>query len=1790
MNDQYKLILEAAYNLSNANKKLKSDIEKVKNDVKLKFDVDIDDKTAKQSINNVKKDYVNLWKSALKEQDNYKKQSKQLEQQESKMWSNRRKESVASITATNTELKKMAQYYRDLEKENQAAIGLNFGKTTLNNQITTYLKENTKLSSDFKNQLIDIQGRLKNVDVTGLRNARKEFSNLKSEATALGQTGKSALGNFTADLKNFITFLGAGTLIMGGVNAVRSMIDAVKDLDKAFISLRKVTDETDEVYKRFLQTATNNAKALGSNISDIVEMTATWAKLGYEIEQASQLAEVSTVYANVAEITDTSKAVGDLVTAMKAYNIESTDAIKIADSLNNLGNKYATDAASLGEGLSNAASALALAGNDINESLALITGGTEITQNASEMGNALKVLSMRLRGMKGELQAIGEEYENIESVSKIQTQIYNLTDGVVNIMDELDPTKFKSTYEIIKDIAGVWDQLAQTDQAALLETIAGKQRGNSIAALIQSFQSGQAQKALEDSINSVGSAMAEQQKYMEGIEYSADRLKASFQELASTTINSEWVKGFLDVSNIIVNITTSIGGLIPVLGTLAGAFTANKLLLPVIVKSMGNLLLANTGVTASTMSQIVAQTGLNGALSLGATAAKGLISSIAPLLGIGAIIAGTVMAYDALNVSLTEQKEITKNLESEYSELQTELSSIETELSTVGDKIDELNDKDNLTLVEQGELEKLKETNDLLETQKRLLEEQALIKQREIADSVATEFSKDFTNNNTERTYWTGGTTQVASRGEAVTVKEFITTSEEDYAKNMIDLIEQYNEKRKQGVELSEEEKSYYEEIRKELVDIGVKYVDYADRYKIDDETSQSWRDFATLIDKTLNPESYQIKEFDEIYNSEQFSNAKKELEKLARAGELTPEVLSSTAEYKKLLEETGFSAEEVASHINAISVESNDVKTNGIIEVNTALSDLEETINELPSKLADIEEMQDNLNDSYSYSYDEIEELRKKYPELESAIYRTADGWAIEKEAVDLLYGSVTDLSTQFQNAEALMTDFVASETAKRLEAYGIEIKTLQDLANFRAGDEMRKQQELGIGKQSLSTMNPELWAEIQSYQSALTNLESLKGRLSDITGGGTSGGSIGSVRGTQKTNASKSSKETKESTFSNQIDWSKESVDKLNKAVSDFSSTLDDSNPYSKQIEDLKTLISLQKSLEKGYKEQAKTYKTEFDDAIKGLDKKYVDRIKNGGSFSIQDFEGLSKGAQEQLYNQITSALSIYKQWQDALDSANDTTIKIAENTEKLADIKLNASFEEFDKAINNINKTLSETDKLTKYFDDGSVEQIILLQTGYEQASEKTKQLNDEIAKLNKKFAKGKIEPKDYTERLEDLTSQLYDSSSAMKSYQDSIISNMKKRYDDQKDMIEDTLKTELDAIETARKATIDALNDQIKKYKDIVDARKKALRDEQETDNYNEEVAEYNSSISAMESRLELLNRAVRDGDRSAIKEKTELEKQLDDEKKALAKLQKDREVDLAEDALDESYNAYEEMMNKQISDMESYYDGEKTKVQQVHDDKMSKINLLYETEKNFIIEAANLTATEFSKAFDSINATLSQYGLSMSSDLANVYSSTGSSVSGISKVSSILGQSGSNNADTSGLSQLNQYLGSKGYNTITKKQMVEIAQALGLTDIDGVEDVQDTTDGRVNINRILEALKKASFTTGGMILEDGIRLSGEDKAVFVKNREIILNQTDSKTFQQFIPLMKNIVQQFKPNYPDFTKLATSNNTPVFNFDNMINITGTVTGVNAANQIRSASDDVINKINNAYRQVK
>lgn len=242
-------------------------------------------------------------------------------------------------------------------------------------------------------------------------------------------------------------------------------------------------------------------------------------------------------------------------------------------------NKFATNAADLGQGLTKSASAMSTAGTDLYKTLALLTGGAEITQNAEEFGGFLRTSSMRIRGMKGQLEELGEEVdESVDSISKVQTQILNLTHGSVNIFD--DTGEFREYYDIMEDIAEVFDKLSSTEQASLSEILFGKMRGNQGAALIQAFQSGQIQKAYQTAMDSEGSMLREQKAWAEGLEAAVNRLSAAWQGLSLAVLDSDFLKVLVDSGTAFLNVLTNIvetGMALPTIfaGVAATAFFKN---------------------------------------------------------------------------------------------------------------------------------------------------------------------------------------------------------------------------------------------------------------------------------------------------------------------------------------------------------------------------------------------------------------------------------------------------------------------------------------------------------------------------------------------------------------------------------------------------------------------------------------------------------------------------------------------------------------------------------------------------------------------------------------------------------------------------------------------------------------------------------------------------------------------------------------------------------------------------------------------------------------------------------------------------------------------------------------------------------------------------------------------------------------------------------------------------------------------------------------------------------------
>lgn len=477
-----------------------------------------------------------------------------------------------------------------LEKQSKAQARFDSQKQNFLRSMDDWFRSNSKAQDTYLNRANDIkqsvQGITKASQQIDLNKAIGQFDALKREATASGQAAMKFSDRLKMQGTRLASYYMASFGMMQSMFLVMDAFRNVAEVDTAMTELRRVTDLSANQYADIYSNLTNSAKEYGATLKDTISSTADWVKQGFNVDDAQSLAEISSMYQHIGDI-EKAEANENLITAFNGYKEELTNlfggdevaAVGYAgDVYNEIGNNFAITSGQIGDGMTRAASALSFAGNTFQEAAGMITGVTEVTQDPTKAGSAMKILSLRLRGMKGELEEVeAGASEGVESVSKMQTQILNMTGGKVNIFD--DNREFKSTYEIMKGIAEVWDSLNDVDQANLLETIAGKNRANDVAALIDNWD--RVEEATEAATNATGSASVEHEKYLDSIEGRMTKLQATWEALSNTMIGTGFIKsavgGLTEVLSVIESIISSMG-MIPVLiGGIAAAYGSSTL-------------------------------------------------------------------------------------------------------------------------------------------------------------------------------------------------------------------------------------------------------------------------------------------------------------------------------------------------------------------------------------------------------------------------------------------------------------------------------------------------------------------------------------------------------------------------------------------------------------------------------------------------------------------------------------------------------------------------------------------------------------------------------------------------------------------------------------------------------------------------------------------------------------------------------------------------------------------------------------------------------------------------------------------------------------------------------------------------------------------------------------------------------------------------------------------------------------------------------------------------------------
>mgnify|MGYP005893516721 CR=1 FL=1 len=361
----------------------------------------------------------------------------------------------------------------------------------------------------------------------------------------------------------------------------------------------------------------------------------------------------------------------------------------------------------------------------------------------------------------------------------------------------------------------------------------------------------------------------------------------------------------------------------------------------------------------ATMALKLETVALNMALNMGITAA------------ITAGIWAIGKAYDYVAHNVDNLKEKAEESAQAYEDAKNEVESLNDELKTTNSRIDELEAKDHLSFIEQEELQKLKDANAELERSIQLAEIKAdTAGKQSRADALKALGAEsyygsyegiDLDKSSIYEGYQNIGT-MIGGRG---TVMENAIKQLADYNR--------YLEERKK--------------IEQQIADIEQKnptgYQDQADYAMLTNAKKQydSWilesenalsemSGNLTNFKKSLDPsqdaelissinsfldgymQDYEntaeniTEAFNNVWNDSGFAKYKAALESLAKEGKLDADVLSSNEQYKKLLDATGKSAEEVCNQIYSLTkaevtqADAADTSKSGMIEQLNSLSE----------------------------------------------------------------------------------------------------------------------------------------------------------------------------------------------------------------------------------------------------------------------------------------------------------------------------------------------------------------------------------------------------------------------------------------------------------------------------------------------------------------------------------------------------------------------------------------------------------------------------------------------------------------------------------------------------------------------------------------------------------------------------------------------------------------------------------------------------------------------------------
>lgn len=449
--------------------------------------------------------------------------------------------------------------------------------SSLLNRIDTFLTKNHKITKSAREELERYKQELSMGNVPLNRYNEINFALKKTENTmrGLGKLGASLKDQFSQAATSFTQWISVSSAIMAVVYQLKKMPEEVKELDAAITDLTMATGASKTQVEGYIDSYAELGDKLKATVTDVTISGTEWLKQGQSIADTETLITDAMVLSKVGKLSS-ADATKYLTSAMKGYKVSVEDTLGVVDKLSAVDMASATDVGGLAEGMSAVASSADLAGVSMDKLLGYLAAVGEVTQEGmSQTGTTFNAIFSRMGNIK--LARLKDYQNNGEDLSNVETVLRGVD---IQLRDSQD--SFRDFDEVLDETASRWSTFSDVQQRAVASAFAGTHHLNEFIVLMENYD--KALQYSEVSMESSGKAMEKFSAYQDSMAGHIEENKNAFIRLSNTLIDSDFLKGLVDIGTTFLNILNVITDKIGVFSVAGGALATGLSL-----KNLGGL-------------------------------------------------------------------------------------------------------------------------------------------------------------------------------------------------------------------------------------------------------------------------------------------------------------------------------------------------------------------------------------------------------------------------------------------------------------------------------------------------------------------------------------------------------------------------------------------------------------------------------------------------------------------------------------------------------------------------------------------------------------------------------------------------------------------------------------------------------------------------------------------------------------------------------------------------------------------------------------------------------------------------------------------------------------------------------------------------------------------------------------------------------------------------------------------------------------------------------------------------